>query len=192
MAYPYSAFYEEGRCHFSFSAGKLIFIYSHTKILKATMEEILITEKATAIFMDDINELDFTMIKLKLQDKEEGQGWTVEQCEETEIEYKKYLALKRQYPEKDIVPNRFVDLFWHQHILDTVKYAEDCSNIFSYFLHHFPYFGMSGEQDAKNLNDAFEETKVLYAFHFNQDYLGAATRCKAPKCRTQCKPMKCR
>ena len=64
------------------------------------------------------------MIKLKLQDEEEGQGWSEEKCDETEAEYKKFLALKRTYPEKEIVPNRAVDLFWHQHILDTAKYTE--------------------------------------------------------------------
>lgn len=144
------------------------------------------------LFMEDIEKLDLTMIKLKLQDSEEGQGWNGEQCDETEKEYKKYLALKRHYPEKEIVPNRFVDLFWHQHILDTAKYADDCNDLFGYFLHHYPYFGMNGKQDAENLNTAFEETKALYRHHFKSDYLGAATRCKAPKCRTQCKPMKCR
>jgi hypothetical protein len=142
--------------------------------------------------MDDINNVDFKMIKLKLQDKEEGQGWSASLCDETEIEYKKFLALKRTYPEKDIVPNKLIDMFWHQHILDTVKYAEDCENIFGYFMHHFPYFGMNGKADAKNLTDAFEETKDLYTLHFNEVYAGKPKRCTAPKCRTQCKPMKCR
>jgi len=156
------------------------------------MKTIIETIQDQEIFMEDINNIDFSMIKLKLQDKEEGQGWSKNQSDETEIEYKKFLALKRTYPEKEIVPNRAVDLFWHQHILDTAKYAEDCENLFGYFIHHFPYFGMNGKRDAQNLVDAFEETKQLYNMHFNQDYTGKATRCKAPKCRTQCKPMKCK
>ena len=144
------------------------------------------------LFMDDIDQVDFTMIKLKLQDTEEGNGWNQEQCEEAEREYKKFLAMKRTYPNKDIVPNHMVDEFWHRHILDTAKYAEDCDLIFGYFLHHYPYFGMNGKEDAQNLTDAFEETKELYQLHFNQSYLGFAKRCKAPKCRTQCKPIKCK
>ncbi|MEI9954919.1 MAG: hypothetical protein WDM90_01065 [Ferruginibacter sp.] len=150
------------------------------------------SKKDTNIFMNDINNIDFKMIKLKLQDKEEGQGWSTALSEETEIEYKKFLALKRTYPEKDIVPNKLVDIFWHQHILDTAKYAEDCENLFGYFVHHFPYFGMNGPEDAANLSSAFDETKDLYTLHFNKSFIGMATRCKAPKCRTQCKPMKCR
>jgi hypothetical protein len=157
------------------------------------METVFVKTKADFdLFMDDINAVDFTMIKLKLQDEEEGQGWLPELCDEVEIEYKKFLALKRKYPEKDIVPHRALDHFWHQHILDTEKYASDCDLIFGRFLHHYPYFGMNGQQDAKDLSDAFEETKILYKKHFNKEYVGMAKRCKAPKCRTQCKPMKCK
>ncbi|WP_343304643.1 glycine-rich domain-containing protein-like [Chitinophaga niabensis] len=146
--------------------------------------------------MDDINRIDFTMVKLKLQEPPyEGHGWSVSQAEVAEIEYKRFLGLKRKYPDKDIVPNRDVDIFWHQHILDTEKYAKDCEVIFGFFLHHFPYFGMNGPQDEQNLMDAFEETRQLYADNFGSDYLAKPTkpkRCVAPKCRTQCKPMKCR
>jgi hypothetical protein len=152
---------------------------------------VLLNELET-LFKDDIEALDLTMIKLKLQDKEEGQGWSKKQCDEAEKEYKCFLALKRKYPEKDIVPNGDIDKFWHQHILDTAKYAVDCQELFGYFLHHYPYFGMNGKQDAENLSDAFEETKLLYKKHFGIDYVGAAKRCKAPKCRTQCKPVKCK
>lgn len=139
-----------------------------------------------------IDELDFNMVKLKLQDTEEGQGWTAELSDEAEEEYKKFLALKRKYPTQEIVPNKIVDLFWHQHILDTEKYAEDCQKVFGYFVHHFPYFGMNGEKDKQNLIDAFDETKKLYKKHFINNYSGKAMRCKAPKCRTQCKPVKCK
>ncbi|HMJ46883.1 MAG TPA: hypothetical protein VK498_06105 [Ferruginibacter sp.] len=157
------------------------------------MENLLITRtNSKGLFMDDLNSLDFTMIKQKLKDNEEGPGWSPLQCEATEKEYKRFLALKRSYPEKDIVPHRMVDQFWHQHILDTEKYALDCDMIFGKFLHHYPYFGMNGEQDAQNLTNAFEETKSLYKKSFNDEYLGVASRCQAPKCRTQCKPMKCK
>lgn len=107
------------------------------------MNTIMNPNEVSPLFMEDIEAIDFTMVKQKLQDEEEGLGWSTAQCNEAEADYKKFLALKRTYPEKEIVPNKQVDLFWHQHILDTQKYAEDCENIFGYFLHHFPYFGMS-------------------------------------------------
>lgn len=157
------------------------------------METAACLLKVSIPFMEDIDRIDFTMVKLKLQEPPyEGHGWSQEQANEAEAEYKRFLALKRTYPEKDIVPHRDVDLFWHQHILDTEKYANDCEEIFGYFLHHFPYFGMNGPQDEQNLMDAFEETKQLYEDHFKMDYLGKPKRCLAPKCRTQCKPVKCK
>lgn len=154
------------------------------------MKDVVVNENV--IYMKDIDGLDLGMIKLKLQDHEEGQGWSHAQCDETEKEYKKFLALKRRYPDYEIVPHRMVDIFWHQHILDTEKYYQDCENIFGYFVHHYPYFGMRDEQEKQDLMDAFEETKQLYYQHFGESYIGMATRCKAPKCRTQCKPMKCK
>lgn len=144
------------------------------------------------LYMEDINAIDFTMVKLKIRDKEEGLGWTAAQCDEAEMEYKRFIALKRTYPDKEIVPNKQVDLFWHQHILDTQKYAEDCENVFGYFLHHFPYFGMKDEQEMQALTDAFEETKELYASHFGGTITGNAPKCKTHHCRTACKPVKCK
>lgn len=160
------------------------------------METAVSLIQGATLFMDDINKIDFTMVKLKLQEPPyEGHGWSASQANIAEIEYKRFLALKRKYPEKDIVPNSDIDLFWHQHILDTEKYAKDCEAIFGFFLHHFPYFGMNGPQDEQNLIDAFEETKQLYTKNFGIDYLAKPSkpkRCLAPKCRTQCKPVKCK
>lgn len=137
----------------------------------------------------DIWALDLSMVKLKLQDVEEGMGWTTAEADTAEEEYKKFLALKRAYPEIDVVPNQIVDRFWHQHILDTRKYAEDCEVIFGDFLHHFPYFGMRDEEDAQNLKDAFEVTCRIYERHFGEDYASMDGRAR---CRTQCKPQKCK
>lgn len=156
------------------------------------MNTITIPIELSPLFMEDINAIDFTMVKQKIQDKEEGLGWSADQCNQAEAEYKKFLGLKRTYPEKEIVPNKQIDLFWHQHILDTQKYAEDCENIFGYFLHHFPYFGMRDKQDMQDLINAFEETKSLYIIHFTNNLEGEAPKCKTHHCRTGCKPVKCK
>jgi hypothetical protein len=149
------------------------------------------TLELVEVVMHDIEALDLSMIKRKLQDAEEGLGWTAEECAEIEVEYKRYLALKRAYPDREIVPNQPVDKFWHYHILDTMKYAEDCQQIFGYFLHHYPYFGMNGAEDEKALQDAFDETTELYAAHFAAVYGGDALERRA-RCRTACKPVKCK
>lgn len=139
----------------------------------------------------DVELLNFGMLKLKLQDPDEGPGWTREQCDAVEVEYRRFLTLKLMYPDTDIVPHQEVDVFWHQHILDTQQYAEDCEKVFGQFLHHFPYFGMRGKEDAQNLMIAFEETKRLYEMHFGESYIDNSTKCRA-RCRTQCKPVKCK
>lgn len=157
------------------------------------MKNLIFEEQEVShMFMDDINAIDFTMVKMKIQDKEDGLGWTEQQADDAIIEYKRFLALKRTYPHKDIVPHKAIDDFWHQHILDTQKYADDCEIIFGYFLHHYPYFGIKDEQDKQDLVDAFEETKVLFSQHFGIEYTGFAKKCKPKNCRTACKPVKCK
>ena len=115
-----------------------------------------------------IASLNLDCIKIKIMDKKEGKGWSRAQADSAEVAYKQFLQLNLKYPNKSIVPTITVDAFWHQHILDTQKYAEDCQNIFGYFLHHFPYFGMRGKEDAENLKNAFEETKALLASEFGK------------------------
>lgn len=115
--------------------------------------------------------LDLDPIKFKLMDKKEGLGWTREQADRLELEYRRFLALTAKYPEEVIAPSSEVDKFWHGHILDTMKYAEDCQRIFGHFLHHFPYFGMRDAEDAANLVDAATNTRRLY----EQEFGGAVT-----------------
>jgi len=132
---------------------------------------------------DDLAKLDFTLLKLKLQDTEEGEGWSPNRVETVHLEYIKFLALTRAYPEKAIVPSGEVDKFWHFHIVDTQAYAEDCQAIFGQILHHFPYFGMRGEQDSANLQTAWAETNALYRRHFGEPPEGTwLVESRCPKC----------
>jgi len=111
--------------------------------------------------------LDLEMIKMKLREPEEGENWTPEQCDSAEIEYKRYLSLCLEFG-KGIVPNKIMDTFWHYHILDTRAYHADCEKVFGHYLHHFPYFGMRGEQDAKDLENSFYKTKEMYHTTFGE------------------------
>ena len=77
-----------------------------------------------------IAHLDLEMIKMKLKDTEEGLGWTDEQCDVAEVEYKRFLHLNKKFPDFPIVPHKTMDLMWHQHILDTRAYHEDSQNVF--------------------------------------------------------------
>jgi hypothetical protein len=135
-------------------------------------------------------ELDLGMIKTKLMDRNEGAGWSPERCAEVEVEYRRYLALSRAYPTRAIVPSRIVDTFWHYHILDTQAYAEDCQRIFGFFLHHYPYFGMRGLEDAQALGDAYDQTLEVYERNFGlapTDIWARSGAARCPNCGNRCK-----
>lgn len=131
--------------------------------------------------LEAIFALDLEPIKTKLMDKKEGHGWSRAFADQCEIEYKRFLALLAKFPDEVIAPNNNVDKFWHGHILDTMKYAEDCERVFGYFLHHYPYFGLRGEQDAANLQAAAARMRRLYQEEFGDPAVAGAPSwcCKA-------------
>jgi len=135
-----------------------------------------------------IENIDLEPIKVKLMDKDEGQGWTLNQANEIEVWYRRFLFLSWKHQEQSIVPNKLVDKFWHQHILDTRKYAEDCERIFGFFFHHFPYFGMRGAEDKANLDSCFTETNELFVQEFGaampieMDGSGSCDSCGKDSC----------
>jgi len=138
-----------------------------------------ITDRPVEQVIGAIQALDLDPIKFKLMDPEEGQGWSREYVDKMELAYKRFLALLATYPEETLVPSKDVDRFWHGHILDTLKYGEDCDKVFGYFLHHFPYFGMRGAEDAANLARAGEKTERLYQREFGNKPENGAAYCGA-------------
>ena len=115
-----------------------------------------------------IQALDLGPIKFKATRQEDGYGWTAEHADRMEVAYRRYLILHAMHPQMPLAPERDVDRFWHMHILDTRKYAADCEAAFGRFVHHFPYFGLRGEDDARALQDAFVKTQALYAQTFGE------------------------
>lgn len=120
--------------------------------------------------MNAIAALDLEPIKVKLMHKESGAGWTLERTNAVELEYRRFLTLMKKFPNEDTSPLVDVDTFWHYHILDTMKYAADCQAVFGYFLHHFPYVGMRGEDDAAILVGLGDRMKQLYEAEFGEAY----------------------
>lgn len=115
--------------------------------------------------------LDLAPIKVKLMHKESGEGWSLEQVNEVEIEYRRFLLLLKQFPDEQVVPRFDVDIFWHYHILDTMKYAIDCEQIFGYFLHHYPYSGLGGEDEQAAHDRTGARTQQLYEATFGGAYI---------------------
>jgi len=113
-----------------------------------------------------IEALDLEPIKFKATRAEDGYGWTPEYAERMAQSYRRYLLLVAKYPEATLAPDQDTDRFWHLHILDTRKYAADCEAVFGEFLHHFPYLGLRGEDDAKALDEAFAQMQALMIREF--------------------------
>jgi hypothetical protein len=120
-----------------------------------------------------ISALDFESIKVKLMHKESGEAWSLEHANAMEIEYRRFLYLMKAFPSEQTAPLEDVDTFWHYHILDTMKYARDCEAVFGYFLHHYPYLGMVGENGLEILEQAGDRTRELYEATFGESYLRA-------------------
>jgi hypothetical protein len=118
--------------------------------------------------------LDLNPIKTKLTHVESGEGWPLERVEAAETEYRRFLYLLKTFPKVEMAPLKDVDIFWHYHILDTMKYARDCEQVFGYFLHHYPYLGMEGENGLELQQQAGERIRELYQATFNVPYAPAA------------------
>lgn len=77
--------------------------------------------------------------------------------------YKNFLFLqKKHYPDM-LVPSREIDEFWHNHILYTKNYFQDCLNIFGHYLHHEP---ASPNEDSSILIKDYLKTKQFYLDEF--------------------------
>ncbi|TMH27060.1 MAG: glycine-rich domain-containing protein-like [Betaproteobacteria bacterium] len=127
--------------------------------------------------IEAIEALDLGPIKFKACCKEDGYGWSTEYADQMETAYKRFLILSAKYPHLTLAPSRDIDRFWHTHILDTRKYAEDCDATFGRFLHHFPYLGLRGEDDARAQKVAGETMRQLYRREFGEELPTAGAWC---------------
>jgi hypothetical protein len=109
-----------------------------------------------------IETMDLSPIKNKMIN---GLGWRKREVEQASMLYRNYLLLRLKYPNEQLPPSEDVDEFWHNHILDTKKYREDCQAIGCFF-EHYPYFGMDAHSTREDLNRAFEKMQELHVLEF--------------------------
>jgi hypothetical protein len=76
------------------------------------------------------------------------------------------MAVKYQDDAEDILPSKDVDEFWHTHILQTMKYADDCQAVFGAFLHHNPHIGKLSQADLNKRTEHAEKTRQFYEREF--------------------------
>lgn len=105
----------------------------------------------------------------------EKHGWSVDRAWMAQGEYLRFLTLLQKKPGFMLVPwldaegRDDLDQFWHQHILDTEKYAADCQRLFGRMIHHNPHV-VRGSGDEK---EAVLKTQRLYVRTFNSGTYGS-------------------
>ncbi|MFL6659305.1 MAG: glycine-rich domain-containing protein [Massilia sp.] len=132
--------------------------------------------------MKAIAALDLEPVKTKLMHVASGEGWSRAQVNAIDIEYRRFLYLMHAFPNDEAAPSVAVDTFWHYHILDTAKYARDCEATFGYFLHHYPYLGLEGEDGAQAHERGGERMRELYEQTFGEPYGAAQNDVQAAFC----------
>lgn len=95
-------------------------------------------------------------------------GWTTERAEKAVQNYKRYMAITKALGGVQLVPNADIDEIWHMHILDTRAYMADCDRLFGSYLHHYPYFGMLGEENKEQWIQAHNESELLWQELFGE------------------------
>lgn len=110
-----------------------------------------------------IHELDLSMVANNMVLK---QKWLPSEVKDACQFYKNFLFLKYKYPHETLAPSEDIDEFWHNHILDTERYRQDCEKIFGCYLDHYPYFGIDGRTTLDDLGAAFATTQRLHKEEF--------------------------
>lgn len=128
-----------------------------------------VSQSAIDSIMSRVNMIDFIPHGYKLQKE---YGWNENKINHAIKLYKEWLVLQVLYENLSFAPSELVDEFWHVHILDTRKYMNDCNLIKGEFIHHYPYFGLTEQENEVILESGFELTKKLYQHHFGHSELG--------------------
>jgi len=110
-----------------------------------------------------IESIDFALMRDKMV---KHYGWRLSEVEQGIRLYRNYLILHLRYPGEKLPPSVDIDEVWHNHILDTERYRNDCEKIFGKYLDHYPYFGIDGHSNLHDTTKAFERTQELHNREF--------------------------
>ena len=136
--------------------------------------------------LEKTKQIDLRNVSMKLARAEDGRSISPDELRLSVILYKEFLALLYAYQDKTIVPTKQIDTVWHQHILDTRAYAADSESMFGFFLHHYPYFGLNGPEDAQRLMLKFDETCAIWVRHFGHSPAVKGSHMKHSACSRAC------
>lgn len=142
---------------------------SRADIKTEIAETNYVSQTAIDTIWDRINRVDFTPLCFKL---EKEYDWREDKINGALTLYKQWLTLQTLYEDLSFAPSELIDEFWHIHILDTRKYMNDCNFIKGEYIHHYPYFGLTEQENETVLEKGFDLTKKLFQMHFGHSELG--------------------
>ncbi|MFA0071684.1 hypothetical protein AB4344_28130, partial [Vibrio breoganii] len=94
--------------------------------------------------------------------------WDLVSTKKAVLDYQRYMAVTKALGGIQLVPNADIDEIWHMHILDTRAYMRDCDTLFGEYLHHYPYFGMLGEENKRQWLDVQAQSEQLWQRLFDE------------------------
>jgi hypothetical protein len=113
--------------------------------------------KIDPLHIEKINQIDnFDFSKTAKKVNHDLHGLTSDYLRDGIENLKKYYVVALLDPLNPHAVSRYVDPFWHAHILHTNEYMEFCESIFGQYIHHKPL-------DSDDLNEVKEIT-TLYSY----------------------------
>lgn len=124
--------------------------------------------------MSKINSIDLESVADKFLSRKSlwWRFWNSQKVNLIEAEYKKFLYLIATHKGELIIPwTQDLDDFWHEHILDTRKYQEDCMKIFGEIVHHNPHV----PKGTKTHKEASKTTASYYKNDFSDNTVASCS-----------------
>ena len=113
-----------------------------------------------------IEQIDFsaTMNKLAglVMPQPYGYTWDYQSVHRAVCRYRKYLFILVKYRDqyKEIPPTFEIDEIWHNHILDTRQYTENCEVLYGEYIHHNPWLFMKDDK-TQDFEKMFRLSKLM-------------------------------
>lgn len=113
-----------------------------------------------------IDDFDFSRTKKRVL-KDFDQAITDSYLEKGIFNLKLYYVVALLDPLNEHAVSRFVDPFWHAHILHTEEYIDFCNEVFNQYIQHKP-LDEEDEKENAQVNILYEHTLTVYKKLFKQ------------------------
>ncbi len=107
----------------------------------------------------------FNLDRIMARVAKENPDWSQDRLDTAELNYRRFVYMVKMDKKRGALqPTADVDHVWHNHIMFTKQYAEDCSTYLGRFMHHEPF---------DEVFQAFAPTYTAELFRrlFGEDYV---------------------